>query len=185
MGFDDIEFVGLAIVYGVAISLILTGILRLCAHPRPWHYFAFLSITLTFLFLTQHPFPAPGTLHCPVATATPQLVPFRYLEALARLSRKDALVTDYLTNRLLLASAMNFVICCAIGVALVRHMQAWPWIIAFCVMLSVVVEFTQLTGVWGTFPCAYRQFNVDDLILNILGAFCGVLGARKWKESSD
>lgn len=185
MGPKDIEFVGLAVLYGGGISLVIAGLLRLCGHPRPWHFFPFLSLTLTFLFLTQHPFPAPGTLQCPVASATPQLVPFNYIETFHRLGEKGAAVTDYLSNRLLLASAMNFVICAAIGVALVRHVQAWPWIFAFCITLSVAVELTQLTGVWGAFPCAYRQFNVDDLILNILGAFLGAFGARKRKESPD
>ena len=36
--------------------------------------------------------------------------------------------------------------------------------------VSLVIETTQLTGVWGIYPCAYRVFDVDDLLMNTLGA---------------
>lgn len=41
--------------------------------------------------------------------------------------------------------------------------------------VSGVIETTQLTGVWGVFPCAYRVFDVDDLIANTSGALLGSL----------
>ena len=39
--------------------------------------------------------------------------------------------------------------------------------------VSAVVEFTQLTGVWGLYPCAYRVFDVVDLQANTWGALLG------------
>jgi len=39
--------------------------------------------------------------------------------------------------------------------------------------ISTLIEFTQLTGVWGLYPCAYRLFDVDDLIANTVGALLG------------
>lgn len=41
--------------------------------------------------------------------------------------------------------------------------------------ISLLIELTQLTGVWGLYPCAYRLFDVDDLIANTLGALIGGL----------
>jgi hypothetical protein len=41
--------------------------------------------------------------------------------------------------------------------------------------VSACVEVTQLTGVWGLYPCAYRVFDVDDLLTNTLGAVLGSL----------
>ena len=38
---------------------------------------------------------------------------------------------------------------------------------------SLLIEATQLTGVWGVFPCASRFFEVDDLITNTAGAVIG------------
>ena len=43
------------------------------------------------------------------------------------------------------------------------------------VALSGFVEVTQLTGVWGLYPCAYRVFDVDDLLTNTVGAVLGSL----------
>lgn len=39
--------------------------------------------------------------------------------------------------------------------------------------ISLAIETTQLTGVWGLYRCAYRLFDVDDLIVNTMGAFIG------------
>lgn len=41
--------------------------------------------------------------------------------------------------------------------------------------LSLFIETTQVTGVWGLYPCAYRVFDVVDLMTNTLGALVGVL----------
>lgn len=41
--------------------------------------------------------------------------------------------------------------------------------------LSAFIELTQLTGVWGLYPCAYRVFDVVDLFTNTLGALIGSL----------
>ena len=39
--------------------------------------------------------------------------------------------------------------------------------------MSLLIETTQLTGVWGIFRCSYRFFEVDDLITNTTGAVIG------------
>ncbi len=43
--------------------------------------------------------------------------------------------------------------------------------------LSVLIELTQLTGVWFVYPCAYRHFDVNDIIFNTIGATVGALAA--------
>lgn len=40
---------------------------------------------------------------------------------------------------------------------------------------SLLIETTQITGVWGIYPCAYRVFDVDDLLTNTIGALIGSL----------
>src|SRR5699024_8376409 len=42
---------------------------------------------------------------------------------------------------------------------------------------SALIELTQLTGLWGLYPCAYRVFDVDDLIINTIGAVPGSLAS--------
>lgn len=41
--------------------------------------------------------------------------------------------------------------------------------------VSLAIELTQLTGIWGLHPCAYRFFDVSDLITNSGGAVLGSL----------
>ena len=41
--------------------------------------------------------------------------------------------------------------------------------------LSLTIELTQRTGVWWFYDCAYRKYDVDDLLLNTLGAFLGAV----------
>ena len=41
--------------------------------------------------------------------------------------------------------------------------------------LSVAGELTQLSGSWGLYPCAYRQFSLEDILLNTIGATLGAL----------
>ena len=180
MWLTDIPFVGLAVLYGALASLGILGVL----HPRAWHVFPFLWTTLTFVFLTQHPFPAPGSLNCPLVTAAPQLQPFNFVQTITSMGQWYSDPLEYLGNRLLAATTMNFLLCVAIGLALVRHVTAWAWIVVFGVTLTLVVELTQLSGIWGLYPCAYRQFNVDDLLLNALGVICGAALVKRWRAKN-
>jgi glycopeptide antibiotics resistance protein len=41
--------------------------------------------------------------------------------------------------------------------------------------ISLLIETTQTTGDWHLFGCAYRMFDVDDLIVNTFGATAGSL----------
>jgi glycopeptide antibiotics resistance protein len=41
--------------------------------------------------------------------------------------------------------------------------------------ISALIEVTQVTGVWGLYPCPYRVFDVDDLLVNTSGALLGAL----------
>ncbi|RZI94880.1 MAG: VanZ family protein [Microbacterium sp.] len=57
--------------------------------------------------------------------------------------------------------------------------------------ISLFVETTQLTGVWGVYPCAYRLFDVDDLVTNTLGAVLGsviaavIVPRRVWQATVE
>ncbi|GAA1777663.1 hypothetical protein GCM10009748_07640 [Agromyces lapidis] len=44
-------------------------------------------------------------------------------------------------------------------------------------LVSLGIELTQLTGVWGLYPCAYRLFDTGDLMTNTIGAVLGSLAA--------
>ncbi|MFF2272468.1 VanZ family protein [Agromyces sp. NPDC058136] len=44
-------------------------------------------------------------------------------------------------------------------------------------LVSLAIELTQVTGVWGLFPCAYRLFDTGDLVTNTVGAVLGSVTA--------
>jgi glycopeptide antibiotics resistance protein len=47
--------------------------------------------------------------------------------------------------------------------------------------LSGGAELAQLTGVFGLYPCAFRTFEVDDLIFNIFGLLAGFAMMGRWR----
>lgn len=47
--------------------------------------------------------------------------------------------------------------------------------ILFSFMFSLFLEVTQLTGLYFIYPHPYRLFDVDDLIINVLGGILGYL----------
>lgn len=45
--------------------------------------------------------------------------------------------------------------------------------------VSLAIEATQYTGIWGIYPCGFRVADVDDLIANTLGAWAGAVIAPR------
>lgn len=173
-----VEFAGLAAIYAALVSVCILGLSRLLCRTEIWRATPLLWITFFFVFLTQHPFPDLQTLDCPVPSAAPQLQFFRFLDTVAVLREQDRTLISWLGNRTIAATLMNFLICLFIGLALSRHVRRFLIAMLFGTTLPLTVELTQLTGIWGLYPCAYRQFNVDDLFLNVLGIVAGFVIGR-------
>ena len=175
-------YAGLAMVYGAIATGCVLGVMRLIPRAVPPRtrvsLVPFVFTTLTFIFLTQHPFPDPARLICPVPGTRPQLHVFYYLKEIGRLWRAGDGLSDWIFNRALAAAAMNFLLCAVIGLTLAPHPVRLPAVLLLGLALTLAVEFTQLTGTWGLYPCAYRQFDVDDLIMNALGLPSGFVLAR-------
>ena len=76
---------------------------------------------------------------------------------------------------------MNFLLCVGIGFAVGLRFPSLRVGVLYGTCLTLVVELTQLTGSWGLYACAYRQFNVDDLILNAAGVIFGVSVVIFWR----
>lgn len=118
------------------------------------------------------PMPEVGSDFCQIHGVNPQLRPFQFVADIIRegAGSPGALVT----NAALLGVGFNVMLFVPFG-ALLRHL-AGRSIVTTTVAgaaLSMLVELTQLTGIWSLFPCAYRLFDVDDLITNTIGALIG------------
>lgn len=122
---------------------------------------------------TLLPLPDPADLRC-MGT---NLDPLAFLDELAgAASRADGRALAFLTDAAVVQLTLNVALFVPLGF-FVRVLGGRGVLIATTAGLatSAVVELTQLTGVWGLYPCAYRVFDVDDLLTNTVGAALGSL----------
>ena len=56
----------------------------------------------------------------------------------------------------------------------IPHRRVIAWVAIGCA-LSCLIELTQYTGLFGVVPCTYRVVDIDDVIMNTLGTYAGVL----------
>lgn len=81
-----------------------------------------------------------------------------------------------LTSRATLQVILNVALFVPFGIIARRYWNRGPVVsILLGAALSLAIETTQFTGVWGLFECSYRVADVDDLIANTVGAAIGVL----------
>ncbi|MBA2892419.1 VanZ family protein [Nonomuraea soli] len=101
------------------------------------------------------------------ALAHPQLRPLASL---------DDIVYGADREQAFLQVFFNFVLFAPLGFFLkYRYGRGLTHSVVVGLALSLTVEFTQLTGNWGLYPCPYRLFDVDDLITNTAGTAIGWL----------
>ncbi len=122
---------------------------------------------------------------------TPNLDIFMDLRDIIRLQQGGGSI---LANAALQVTLLNVLFFMPIGF-LTRVMFGWGVVRATLAgfVLSLAVETTQLTGLWGLYPCSYRLFSVGDLLHNTVGAILGSLlallivrrGARAAAPATD
>jgi glycopeptide antibiotics resistance protein len=111
-----------------------------------------------------------------VTCAAVQLRPFQFISDI--LSFDTGSVRALMTNPAVLQVALNVILFVPLG-WFVRQLAGRGIVVATLTGLaaSALIELTQLTGIWGLYDCAYRVFDVDDLIMNTLGAIVGSLAS--------
>lgn len=99
--------------------------------------------------------------------SSPQLRPFYFVEVVSQRARGHWSPSAILHNPAVWTTALNVAMLVPFGLFLryAQRMRAVPTILAGF-GLSLLFELTQLTGLWFVYPCPYRLFSVDDLILN-------------------
>ena len=175
------SYVGWATVYAAAATAVLGGAGRAVGLIRTGRPLVTLFVILFFVGLTQHPFPSPSVLVCPVPKARPNLVPLHFAEAWAWAWQSSDTLAGFMREPSILSMAMNLVLCSLIGVLLCWHQIRLRAAIVLGAALSLTIELTQLTGIWGLYPCAFRKFDIDDLLVNTLGVVLGYMAARSAK----
>lgn len=119
---------------------------------------------------TIAPLPRVEDLICD-GTLRAQFVPLRFLQDIDTSGGLRGVLGDPALRQVVL----NVAFFVPLGM-LVRHLFRWrvAWCVLAGVAVSLVIEFTQLTGNWFIYSCAYRLFDTDDLLANTVGAAVGV-----------
>jgi glycopeptide antibiotics resistance protein len=140
--------------------------------------YGFLFYLLAAFLQTIIPLPSDPARYCATQTyaSTPQLRPFYFVEVVSRRARGHWSPNAMLHNPALWTTALNAVLLVPLGFFL-RYLAGARFLAATAIGfgVSLLFELTQLTGLWFIYPCAYRLFSVDDLILNTAGAALGWL----------
>jgi glycopeptide antibiotics resistance protein len=112
-----------------------------------------------------------------IAAAGTQLHPLQFLSDI-RAEQVRTGLRGLLGNPAVQQVAYNVALFVPFGM-LVRHLGRRSTLLTTVAgfALSLVIEFTQLTGNWFLYPCPYRLFDVDDLLANTAGALLGALAA--------
>jgi glycopeptide antibiotics resistance protein len=124
---------------------------------------------------TLLPLPDPARACADGAGRLLQLKPFQFVADIAREGSGLGL-RDAVTSWAVLQAALNVVLFVPLGLA-VRGMLRRGVLAATALgaLVSLAIEATQYTGLWGLYGCSYRIADVDDLLLNTSGALLGAL----------
>lgn len=119
---------------------------------------------------TLLPLPDPDDIQCTSA----QLTPFQVLEDIRTTAAATGASLPH--NPAFMQVVLNVLLFMPLGYFL-RVLWGRGVIVSTATGLAVsaMIETTQITGVWGIYPCPYRLFDVDDLLANTSGAFLGAV----------
>ncbi|WP_436492683.1 VanZ family protein [Actinokineospora sp. HUAS TT18] len=137
--------------------------------------FGFLIYAMALWTYTLLPVPDTTPQWCADnAVRTMQLRPLQFLSDM----RKDQVGTGVravLHNPALQQAVFNVALFVPLGMFGRHLLRLRPiTVVALGAVVSLFIEVTQRTAVWGLFACPYRLFDVDDLITNTLGAALGL-----------
>ncbi|MEZ4660103.1 MAG: VanZ family protein [Caldilineaceae bacterium] len=148
---------------------------------RALAFYAFLLYGMCAFFLTLLPLPVitPDFCELRAAATQPRLVPFESVRDIERFAADRGLgmsPTALLHNSAFYQVVFNFLLLAPLGI-FVRYLYGVRLgvMAALAVATALFFEVTQLTAVYGLYPCPYRLFDVDDLWLNASGALLGYL----------
>jgi glycopeptide antibiotics resistance protein len=140
--------------------------------------YGFLFYLVAAALQTIVPLPRDPDRYCTTHhyASSPQLRPFYFVEVVRQRARGDWSLAAILHNPALWSTALNVVLLLPLGFFL-RYLFRTRLLPATALAsgVSLLFELTQFTGLWFVYPCAYRLFSVDDLILNTTGAALGWL----------
>lgn len=139
--------------------------------------YSFILYLLILYFLVILPLPSIQDVEN-LNTATTQLMPFQFIRDF--LNGSGIVLNDpstYLTalkHSTSYTVIFNIFLFIPLGIYLRYYFKCgWFKTIMISLLVSLFCEITQLSGLYGIYPRAYRLFDVDDLIINTFGGLLG------------
>ena len=141
-------------------------------------FFPAVILIAVFVVITHLPWPGPDWDGCGGRRGRLLLTPFRFIDAIGRRISQGAPLDEWVMEITVSATALNLHACLVIGAVLALCVHKWGTAALIGLVMTLLVETSQLTGLFGLAPCAWRNFEVDDLILNAAGVIIGFAIAR-------
>ena len=169
----------LGLVFALNYSLIRYKKAKYVPVNRSAYIYLFSIYCLCAYFMTMLPFP---TIESVEKLNTPyfQLIPFAFVVDF--FNKSGIVITELntffpaLKSGAFLVILFNVVMTMPFGL-LLRHIFGYDLkkVTLLTLLLSLIFELTQLSGLFFIYPRPYRIFDVDDLITNTLGGVAGYL----------
>lgn len=145
-------------------------------------FYAFGFYCLTAFLLTLLPLPELTESFCAfrAGKVVPELSPFKFVIDTYREVRGNISLFSIVKSSTFMVTTFNVLLLMPLGFFLKYLFQIKSIKVAVAIgfLVSLFFEITQLTAVYGLYPCRYRLFQVDDLITNTFGCFIGFIIAR-------
>lgn len=145
--------------------------------------YSFILYMMTVYFLVIMPLPTFEEVAA-MKTKHPRLEPFAFIGDIIRDSEFD--ITNPSTYKHLITDSCIYTVVFNVFMTLPLGMYLRYYFkcglkktIMLAFLFSLFLETTQLTGLYGIYPKAYRLFDLDDLMVNTFGSFLGYLIAGK------
>lgn len=177
-----------AFVIGCLIHFVMRGRFR---RARAFTHYAFWLFFVTMIILIVLPLPdvTPGFCSVHQDAGAPELRLFSFAGDIARHSgftRQRFSVQRLLGAASFQLAVSNVLVFIPLGVYLVAVLRRNFWqglLISFgC---TLFLEVMQGTALFGLYPCPYRHFNIDDLLLNTFGAVLGMVIVYIWNSRAN
>lgn len=139
-------------------------------------------IVFSLIFYLQTVFlltslPLPPLLDLPRFQYNPlehmQIIPFKFIRDLFHVLSSGP-INQTVFSPTLYENLFNLIMLVPLGIYLRAFFGlSFKKVFLLSFLFSLFLELTQLTGIYFIYPIPYRLFDVDDLILNTLGALIG------------
>ncbi len=144
------------------------------------YIFAFYAMTAFFLTVLPLPVISEGFCEFRIGKVIPSFFPFRFVKDTFREVQGNISLFSIVKSTTFMVTTFNVLLLMPLGFFLRYLFQiknVWlATLLGFSA--SLFFEITQLTALYGLYPCRYRHFEVDDLITNTFGCFIGFVIAR-------